>query len=263
MQIPLLLWIYVGISIPPVCLHFFVFILCCKKPTKTITEILYMLVSIIDTIYISYSWVYLRPFFGENAQYQKPSVLEFVIFSITYGESALMTTTLTVTRALVISNPFRRIQKRKVMTITCGIGITFASISSLAIFISYHAHGNFKIGLYINLSIVVGYVIVCTISTVLLIRSLTRSEVQLLNTEILARNHRVSVTVICIAVAFVVTNSTGFIAFVLTKPDEHTRFIIRMFSFMLNAAFNPIIYILLVYKCFFRCCGLEVLLQML
>ena len=99
-----------GVCIPALILHVVVFLYCFKQENKTLTYYLYMLLSITDVVFLSYSVGFVYKYREhEMIYFLKP--YEWYIVSMSYQESGLITSTLTVARVLVITHPFRRIQK--------------------------------------------------------------------------------------------------------------------------------------------------------
>ena len=184
------------------------------------------------------------------------STADYAVFSTAYGESALITTTLTLTRALVISDPFRRIRKRVVLSTLFVLSLLGSTVIFAPLLISFYTgQKNEAVKYYTSGYLLAADISISSVSTACIIRCLKTCDIKE-NNEVQNRNYRVSVTVIGIATAFVVTNITGmtFLLLVVTADiNKDIYFPIRYFSFLLNSALNPLIFILMINKFKFRC----------
>ena len=235
-----------GVCIPALILHVVVFLYCLKQENKTLTYYLYMLLSITDMVFLSCCVGFIYKYREhEMIYFLKP--YEWYIVSMSYQESALITLTLTVARVLVITNPFRRIRKRVVfLSLLATSAIT--SIVTAIPFIAFEGSIQLIYGMYINSCLIVLCIIITTVSTVFIIKTLRSSDMKE-DAEVLERNRRVSVTVIGIAIVFVITNIGGTIGLLLNTVYTNDHYSsLRFFSFLLNSAINPLIFIFLIDK---------------
>ena len=235
-----------GVCIPALILHVVVFLYCLKQENKTLTYYLYMLLSITDMVFLSccVGFIYKH---RTNRLIYILNYYQWYIVSMSYQESALITSTLTVARVLVITNPFRRIRKWVVfLSLLATSAIT--SIVTAIPFIAFEERIQVTNGSYINSCLVLLFIIITAVSTGFIIKTLKSSGMNE-NNEVVERNRRVSVTVISIALAFVVTNLIATIGLLL-GISYASAYIdsARFFSFLLNAALNPVIFIFLINK---------------
>ena len=237
-----------GVCIPALILHVVVFLYCLKQENKTLTYYLYMLLSITDVVFLSCCVGFIYKYREhEMIYFLKP--YEWYIVSMSYQESALITLTLTVARALVITNPFRRIRKRMVFLSLLAMSLTTSILTVIPLMV-FEESIQITNGTYINICLAGILIIITTASTGFIIKML-RSSAMNENTEVLERNRRVSVTVISIAVVFVITNFIGAIGLLLSTFYNYINIYnesVRFLSFFLNAALNPLIFIFLIDK---------------
>ena len=242
-----------GVCIPALILHVVVFLYCFKQENKTLTYYLYMLLSITDMVFLSCSFGFLYTHHEKELVYAL-GPYEWYIMSLSYQESALITSTLTVARVLVMTNPFRRIRKRVVFLSLLATNAITSTVTAIPL-IASKEYKEIVYGSCINICLVILCIIITTVSTGFIIKTLTLPNLRE-NAEVLDRNRRVSVTVISIAIVFVITNIcgiTGLFLYIYHSGIENDYVgnnysTVQFFSFLLNAALNPIIFILLIEK---------------
>ena len=172
---------------------------------------------------------------------------EWYILSMSYQESGLITSILTVARVLVITNPFRRIRKRVVFLSLLATSV-ITSVMTAVPLIAFEESIQVMNGSFLNICLVLLFIIIIAASTGFIIKTL-RSSAMNENTEVLERNRRVSLTVVGIAIVFVITNICGTSALLLAAIYQNVYFkSVRFFSFLLNAVLNPLIFIFLIDK---------------
>ena len=243
-----------GISVPGLMLSITSFIFCIKQASRTVTQTLYTFLNIIDIIFLTMMLVTGYMNFDEKLEMWDPPIQAALISYCSYAESALITTTLTISRAIVISDPFRHIGIRGVLTGLILQNILFV-LPLIVTIIATHNRDGISANDYpehVSNSILIFLVVTSTVAVAVIAKSLLTSEVPV-NNAVRSRNFRVTLTILSITFVFIVSNTTSVVAYFIQRyvyefggPKWELYFVIRALSLLLNAALNPLMYLIFI-----------------
>ena len=171
---------------------------------------------------------------------------KIIYIGISYTISGLVTTTLMVTRAVVIRNPFRVLQKRRVLKARFLISISIAEIN-LVIELSLD---NVRLSCIVGSAGILLEIAISSDAIAFIIFDLKSPELSE-NQMIRMRNRRVTTTVMLFGLVFIVTNFSGTAAIIFIGVKDQRNVDLWVFSWTfaslcLNAFLNPIVYLVTV-----------------
>ena len=243
-------WLYILIAIGGttanlLCLNYFI-----HHERVSLSQRLTIMLNVTDTFYAAvgfglfvahraYSVIHISQAIMESSPYGYAVIL-FLSF-----ESGILTLILTITRIIVIKNPFVFVENRVVYALTAFF--TICCTVQAILFLPALTKVKDAIKLELFSEIEVGFeVIISIFSSMIMIYYVWASSSPLETGMQINRNRKVTWTILTISIVFTATNGTGAIVSLLSRkfPEHVHEFQISVFlCFLLNSALNPVVYI--------------------